>query len=126
MLLADREFVGAELWRQAHATGAELVWRTRSNAVLPVLESFTDGSYRSQITAATDRRRGQAPTVVRVLEYTLGKDPGRPDQPAPYRLLTTILDPTQAPAAELAALDHQRWAVEMCQPQCTHICGRAA
>jgi hypothetical protein len=112
VLLADREFVGAELWRQAHATGAQLVWRTRANAVLPVLESFTDGSYRSQIAAATDRRRGLAPTVVRVVEYTVGKDPGRPGQPAPYRLLTTIADPALAPAAELAALYHQRWEFE--------------
>ena len=43
VLLADRELVGAELWRQAHATGAERGWRTRSNAVLPVLESLADG-----------------------------------------------------------------------------------
>jgi hypothetical protein len=45
-------------------------------------------------------------------EYTLGKDPGRPAQPAPIRLLTTILDPTRAPATELAALYQQRWEFE--------------
>ena len=112
LLLADREFAAAELWRQAAATGAQLVWRTRSNAVLPVLEAFADGSYRSQITAATDRRRGLAPTVVRVVEYRLGKDRGRRQQPSPYRLLTTVLDPEAAPAAELAALYHQRWEFE--------------
>jgi hypothetical protein len=112
LLLADRQFVDANLWRQAAATGAQLLWRTRTNAVLPVLETFPDGSYLSQIAAATDRRGGIAPTVVRVVEYTLGKDPGRPAFPAPYRLLTTILDPTQAPAAELAALYHQRWEFE--------------
>jgi hypothetical protein len=112
LLLADRLFVDATLWRQAAATGAQLVWRTKSNAVLPVLENFDDGSYLSQISAATDRRHGIAPTVVRVVEYTLGKDPGRPEGPAPIRLLTTILDPAQAPAAELAALYHQRWEFE--------------
>ena len=112
LLLADRLFVDAALWRQAAATGAQLVWRTKTNAVLPVLQPFDDGSYQSQIAAATDRRQRAAPTVVRVVEYTLGKDPGRPGQPAPYRLLTTILDPTQAPAAELAALYHQRWEFE--------------
>jgi hypothetical protein len=112
LLLADRQFVDANLWRQAAATGAQLLWRTRTNAVLPVLETFDDGSYLSQIAAATDRRHGVAPTLVRVVEYTLGKDPGRPAAPAPYRLLTTILDPTQAPAAELAALYHQRWEFE--------------
>jgi Insertion element 4 transposase N-terminal/Transposase DDE domain len=112
LLLADREFAAAWLWRQAAATGAQLVWRTRSNAVLPVLEAFPDGSYLSQITAATDRRHGVSPTVVRVVEYRLGKDPGRLQQPGPYRLLTTILDPEQAPAAELAALYHERWEFE--------------
>jgi hypothetical protein len=112
LLLADRLFAGAELWRQAAATGAQLRWRTRSNAVLPVLEAFADGSYLSQITAATDRRGGVAPTVVRVVEYRLD-DPGRPKAKGQvYRLLTTILDPRKAPAAELAALDHQRWEVE--------------
>jgi hypothetical protein len=112
LLLADRLFTGAELWRTAAATGAELLWRTRSNAVLPVLEAFADGSYLSQISAATDRRQRIAPTVVRVVEYTL-RDPGRPQAKGQtYRLLTTILDPAKAPAAELAALYHQRWEAE--------------
>src|SRR6266545_1097727 len=112
LLLADRLFTGAELWRQAQATGAELLWRTRSNAVLPVLETFPDGSYRSQIRAATDRRHGVAPTAVRVVEYRLA-DPGQPKAAGvTYRLLTTILDPELAPARELAALYHQRWEVE--------------
>jgi Insertion element 4 transposase N-terminal/Transposase DDE domain len=112
LLLADRLFVDANLWRQAAGTGADLVWRTKTNAVLPVLDLLGDGSYLSQIAAATDRRHGIAPTVVRVVEYTLGKDPGRPARPAPIRLLTTITDPTLAPAAELAALYHQRWEFE--------------
>jgi Insertion element 4 transposase N-terminal/Transposase DDE domain len=112
LLLADRLFTGAELWRQAQQTGADLLWRTRSNAVLPVLGTFPDGSYLSQITAATDRRRGVAPTVVRVVEYRLD-DPGRAGAKGQvYRLLTTILDPERAPAPELAALYHQRWEVE--------------
>jgi Insertion element 4 transposase N-terminal/Transposase DDE domain len=112
LLLADRLFVDAALWRRAAATGADLVWRTKANAVLPVLELLGDGSYLSQVRAATDRRHGIVPTVVRVVEYTLGKDPGRPGQPAPIRLLTTILDPGKAPAAELAALYQQRWEFE--------------
>jgi hypothetical protein len=112
LLLADRQFVDANLWRQAAATGAQLLWRTKSNAVLPVLQSLDDGSYLSQLAAATDRRQGVAPTLVRVVEYRLGKDPGRPAAPAPIRLLTTILDPSKAPAAELAALYHQRWEFE--------------
>jgi hypothetical protein len=43
LLLADRQFVDANLWRQAASTGAQLPWRTRTNAVLPVLEASTMG-----------------------------------------------------------------------------------
>jgi hypothetical protein len=72
---------------------------------------LADGSYLSRIRAADDRRAKREPVTVRVVEYTL-RDPGRTVPAAPYRLLTTILDPTQAPAAELAALYHQRWEFE--------------
>jgi len=48
---------------------------------------------------------------VRVIEYAL---PGLADAQPRYRLLTTLLDPQQAPALELAALYHQRWQVERC------------
>jgi Insertion element 4 transposase N-terminal/Transposase DDE domain len=112
LLLADRQFPAAWLWRQAAAADAQLVWRTKQNAVLPVLEALPDGSYLSQIRAATDRRGRVAPTVVRVVEYTLGKDRARVAQPGPIRLLTTITDPAAAPAAELAALYQQRWEFE--------------
>jgi hypothetical protein len=126
VLLADRGFVGFDLWRAAQATGAQLLWRAKTNQVLPVDRQLADGSYLSRIYAARDQRAKRDPIVMRVMEYTLGKDPGRHQQSGPYRLLTTILDPDQAPAAELAALYHQRWEFEMCQPQCTHICGLAA
>ena len=35
-----------------------------------------------------------------------------PDAQPLYRLITTVLDPTEASAAELAALYHERWARE--------------
>jgi hypothetical protein len=47
--------------------------------------------------------------TVRVIEYAM---PGLPDGQPRYRLLTTLLDPQEAPALELAALYHQRWQVE--------------
>jgi IS4 transposase len=51
---------------------------------------------------------------VRVIEYTRDRDPdtGRPlpaSKRETYRLVTTILDPAQAPAEELAELYGQRW-----------------
>jgi len=44
-----------------------------------------------------------------VIEYPL---PGVPDAHERYRLVTTLLDPTQAPALELATLYRERWEVE--------------
>jgi hypothetical protein len=112
LLLADRGFVGVDLWRAAAATGAQLLWRAKTNQVLPVDRQLADGSYLSRIYAARDQRAKRDPIVVRVVEYTLGKDPGRQQRPGPYRLLTTVLDAEQAPAVELAALYHQRWEFE--------------
>jgi hypothetical protein len=114
LLLADRLFVGAELWRTATATGAELLWRAKTGKTapkLPVDQVLSDGSWLSRLYAASDRRK-RHPIVVRVVEYAIC-DPGRPQaKGVTYRLVTTILDPSRAPAAELAALYAQRWEQE--------------
>jgi hypothetical protein len=114
LLLADRLFVGAELWRQMAATGADLAWRvtcaTKTAPKLPVDQVLSDGSWLSRLYAASDRRR-RHPITVRVIEYTL-TDPGRRTSTDRYRLVTTICDPTAAPAGELAALYTERWEVE--------------
>ena len=105
LLIADRGFAGFDLWTAAAATGADLLWRVKTNSVLPVVQMLADGSYLSQIAAAGDRKRTN-PATVRVVEYTLaGSD-------TVYRLITNILDPQQAPAVELAALYAQRWEFE--------------
>ncbi len=111
LCLADRGFAGHPLLAAAAATGADLLWRAKSNAVLPVLERFDDGSFRSEIVATTDKRTRKQVLSVRVVEYTL-EDPGRPGRAERYRLVTTILDPQAAPAEELAALYAQRWEIE--------------
>lgn len=109
LLLADRGFAGFDLWRAAAATGADLLWRVKTNRVLPVTQVLPDGSYLSHIYAARDKNRHADPIVVRVIEYTLGT--GTTPEAA-YRLITTITDPDAAPAAELAALYTQRWEIE--------------
>jgi hypothetical protein len=112
LCLADRGFTAHPLWQAAAATGAELLWRAKGNAVLPVLERFQDGSFRSELVASADKRTRAEVAAVRVVEYRVD-DPGRPQaHDVGYRLVTTILDPDAAPAAELAALYAQRWEVE--------------
>ncbi|MFJ2780704.1 IS4 family transposase, partial [Kitasatospora sp. NPDC087315] len=98
LLLADRGFYGFELWQAARASGADLLWRVRSNAALPVMRVLEDGSYLSTVHAEPDRRSRRNPVTVRVVEYTLA----RTGDQVVYRLVTTILDPEQAPAHELA------------------------
>ena len=110
LCLADRGFYSFELWQRASASKAELVWRTKCNHRLPVNKRLSDGSYLSQIYASGDRRRQDGVTV-RVVEYEID-DPGRPAGEQRYRLLSTILEPDRAPAAELAALYAQRWEFE--------------
>jgi len=46
---------------------------------------------------------------VRVIDYRLD---GVPEAEPLYQLVTTLLDPEAAPAAELAALYHKRWEAE--------------
>ncbi|MFF4927289.1 IS4 family transposase [Kitasatospora sp. NPDC001261] len=108
LLLADRGFYGFELWQQAKATGADLLWRVRKSTNLPVVRVLGDGSYLSTVHAEPDRRSRRNPVTVRVVEYTLAST----GDAAVYRLVTTILDPREAPAAELAALYAQRWEIE--------------
>ena len=57
LCLADRAFVGFELWRTATATGADLLWRLRRNQVLPCRERLPDGSYLSHLYASPKHRR---------------------------------------------------------------------
>jgi hypothetical protein len=110
LCLADRLFFGYALWTQAAATGADLLWRGKQNLQVPCEQRLPDGSYLSRIYPSTQaRRHGRQGVGVRVIEYTLEGVPGA--EPV-YRLLTTLLDPAAAPAAELAALYHERWEIE--------------
>src|SRR5216117_3724094 len=122
LCLADRGFFGFEMWRQALATNAQLLWRIKKNAVLPCDKRLTDGSYLSRIYPSEKDRRQQTNAIaVRVIEYRLE---GVADAEPIYRLLTSVLDAQQAPAQELAALYHERWEIETALDELkTHLRG---
>jgi hypothetical protein len=122
LCLADRFFPSYKLWRMAAHTGADLLWRTRQNARLDVDRRLPDGSSLSRLYASTaDRRKQHNGRVVRAIDYRL-KDVK--DAEPIYRLITTILDPNQAPAKELAALYHERWEIETALDELkTHLRG---
>jgi hypothetical protein len=109
LCLADRQFFGHALW-QAAAGGADLLWRVKHNLRLPREAVLADGSYlTTAYPSDKDRRHASNGVRVRVVEYRLE---GIAEAEPLYRLVTTILDPVRAPAAELAALYHERWEIE--------------
>ena len=122
LCLADRNFFGFELWNKARASGADLLWRVKKNLRLPCEKRLSDGSWLSTIYRSDkDRRRGANGIRVRAIEYTLE---GVASAESVYRLLTSVPDPGQAPADQLAALYHERWEIETALDELkTHLRG---
>ena len=122
LCLADRGFFGFEMWRQALATQAQLLWRTRKNMRFACEQRLADGSYLSRIyPTERDRRHQTNAIVLRVIEYRLE---GVAEAEPIYRLVTSVLDAQQAPAQELAALYHERWEIEAALDELkTHLRG---
>jgi hypothetical protein len=110
LCLADRNFFSYPRWQEATATPAQMLWRAKSNHILPCERRLVDGSYLSTVyPSPQDRRHRRRGIPLRVIEYRLD---GVNDPEPLYRLVTTILDPSRAPALELAALYHERWEIE--------------
>lgn len=120
LVLCDRGFYGYELWRDAAATGAQLLWRLKNDLKIPVLQVLPDGSYLSELVPREMKnalRRGHRRAIpdevripVRVLEYGLTNRDGTAEV---IKVMTTILEPDTASAVELAALYQQRWEFEL-------------
>lgn len=97
--LADRLYFSFKAWTIARSTGAHLLWRVKKDLKLTPCEILADGSYLSHVYEYDEgRHRTGNSTTVRVIEYKLtgGKET--------YRLVTTLLDCSRAPAEELARL----------------------
>lgn len=122
LCLADRGFFGFEMWQQALATQAQLLWRCRNNMRFACEQRLADGSYLSRTYPSERDRRQQTNSIpVRVIEYRLQ---GVADAEPIYRLVTSVLDAQQAPAQELAALYHERWEIETALDELkTHLRG---
>jgi hypothetical protein len=122
LVLWDCGLHSAELIVGVRARGAHVLGRVPSGVRLPVAEPLPDGSSLAWLTSGQDwQRRRQARLLVRVVEYTL-TDPNRPGYGERHRLLTTLLDPRQAPAQDLVVGYHQRWEIEATiDEQDTHL-----
>jgi Insertion element 4 transposase N-terminal/Transposase DDE domain len=117
LLLADRGFFSYALWRKAIGTGADLLWRVRTDSAGPKpqhVQDLPDGSWLAHLRRSTPAAERRAePMLVRVIDYAIddGRDHDR-EHAGSYRLFTTLLDPDEAPAGELAAAYTQRWEIE--------------
>ena len=109
LVLADRGFCGFPLFSKAAAKGADLLWRANSVMKPRPIESLPDGSYLAELRPSGNAGRKAEPLVIRVIEYTI--DDGRHNDET-YRLFTTILDPNDVSATELACAYAQRWEIE--------------
>jgi hypothetical protein len=134
LLLAGRGFYSYQLWEQAAATGAQLLWRLQlGKPQLRLVRVLSDGSWLAWVTDPADarrwarnvrrnRKRGHQPPKPRALKGRLirvidakitvtGADGSTRTEL--YRLATTLLDPDRACAGELVAVYAQRWAIEV-------------
>ena len=149
LLTADRGFYSWTAWDTAAATGAALLWRAPTQLRLPVVKVLEDGTYltvvmdsairgarRDQIVAAARAGNDLAvhpdaigkhglpvARLARVIEYDVPDRAGNGTGEL-IALLTTITDPDDARADELAAAYHQRWEEETSNDQLkTHLRG---
>jgi hypothetical protein len=149
LLTADRGFYSWTAWDTAAVTGAQLLWRAPTQLELPVIKVLTDGTYLTVLMDATVRgaRRDKilaaardghdladhpealgknglpVARLARVVEYDVPDRDGNGTGEL-IVLLTTITNPREAKAKDLAAAYHERWEQETGHDQLkTHLRG---
>lgn len=113
MVLWDRGLHSFDLIVQTLARNAQLLGRLPSNVNPERVQPLADGTQLVRLRPSDNaRRRAGEAVVVRLIRYTLD-DPPRPGYQTEHRLITSLLDPHQAPAAELVMAYHSRWEFEL-------------
>ncbi|MBB5940252.1 IS4 family transposase [Streptomyces zagrosensis] len=124
LLLGDRNFSATTFVGTVASTGADFLIRAKTHSTalkLPTLRRLPDGTFLSRIGEVT----------VRVIEATITLTPadGTSKHSAThhtYRLVTSLLDPDEAPATALVRLYRERWEIETsyCELKSTILGGR--
>ncbi|MEN1889740.1 IS4 family transposase [Streptomyces mirabilis] len=111
LVLADRGLWGLARWHRFRDRGAHLLWRIERRAARRVQDVLPDGSYLARIQANKHAKAAGTvkapPALVRVIEYRVD---GQADV---IRLVTSLTDHEEYPAAELATLYARRWEIEI-------------
>jgi Insertion element 4 transposase N-terminal/Transposase DDE domain len=123
LVMADSGFYSWRLWDHYAATGAALCWRVGASVMLPLVRRLPDGSYLALVFAPNTTAKRKAAVlaaaraggevdpdrarIVRAVEYTVPDRGG--DDGELICVITTVLDPAELTAAEVAFAYHQRW-----------------
>jgi len=109
----DRGFHSFDMAQHTRDRGAHFLGRVPSHVHLKPCSPLPDGSYLACLRPSDPkRRRSGEHLVVRVISYTID-DPAQEGHGKPHRLMTSLLDPEECPALELACAYHERWEEEM-------------
>ena len=113
LVLADRKFLSWALAREFLATGVHILWRASAAFTLKPVKVLADGTYLAQLTPP--RKKDGPPLAVRVIEYTVHTTPedgGGEQTSEVFCLVTSLLDPEEHPALDLACCYPARWGCE--------------
>ncbi|MGH3406746.1 MAG: IS4 family transposase [Mycobacterium sp.] len=125
---ADRGFFSMNRWIRFSARGAHLAWRVKNGAKsvpFKTLQTLADGSelvlLRESGSMLGRRRRETGDktlprlpdTIARLVSFTVTTRTARRVKTSVIKVLTTLLDPREFPASEIAALYAERWQVEI-------------
>jgi Insertion element 4 transposase N-terminal/Transposase DDE domain len=113
LVLADRKFLSWALAREFLATGAHILWRASASFALKPVKVLADGTYLAEL--KPPRKSDGPPLPVRVIEYTVHTVPeggGGEQTSEVFCLVTSLLDPQEYPALDLACCYPARWSCE--------------
>jgi hypothetical protein len=113
LVMWDRGFHDFDMIVGARRRGAHVLSRLPSGVKPQRIRTLADGSYLAYLYPSDYGRRKRGERVlVRVISYTI-TDPALPGYGETYRVITTLLNPLQAPAHAVACAYHERWEIEI-------------
>jgi hypothetical protein len=131
LVLMDRGVVSAPvLSTLVHQRQAQALARLKANQFTHAEQVLCDGSYLvtlhplglPQVQVRVIEYRIEPSTAERLAEFPPSQTSNHSDPRQLHRLVTTLLDPLQAPALELIDCYHERWEIEACiDEQKTHL-----
>jgi hypothetical protein len=113
LLTWDRGLHSFDLVVATRARRAHFLGRLPATVQPAVVAVLADGTQLVRLRPAdSPRRRAGEHVLVRLLTYTL-EDPTRPGHHERHRLITSLVNPRQAPALQLVQAYHERWEAEL-------------